>query len=70
MRRLVLIGAIMGALLGSVSQARAQYYYRRPARGPLRAAARAALPPYGYRARPRYGAARPGWYWGPGGFWW
>lgn len=69
MRRFILVGALTGALFAAAAQAQAQVYYRRPV-GPVRAAVRAALPPYGYPGPAYYG--RPAYYryWGPGGFWW
>lgn len=67
MRRIALIGALLAALFASsAATANAQWVYRRV--GPVRAAVRATLPPYGYYYRPFYGRPYlgPGW----GYYWW
>jgi hypothetical protein len=67
MKRWMLAGALLGTLMfAAAAPANARpYYYRRPL---ARAAARVALPPYGY-ARPYYGYGSrsygPGFYGGP-----
>jgi hypothetical protein len=65
MKRLMLAGALLGTLMfaaAAPAQAR-PYYYRRPV---ARAAARVALPPYGY-TRP-YNGYGPRYYGGPGAY--
>ena len=59
MKRLAMIGALLGALvLGATSTSQA--YYPRPV---ARTAARVALPPYGRVVGPRFYGPRP--YYGP-----